>query len=109
MNGILQSGGQPEIQPCEYQFPVATFLDAIALAATFTDVVLGTLPEARTLHFPFQSKLSFFFFASAICLLSHMRYYSGSDVLKCSFSNPSFRRPVIPIAQVLLHLHDRQR
>ena len=33
--------------PCEYVFPVSTFLDAIALAQTFTDVVLGTLPEAQ--------------------------------------------------------------
>ena len=35
------------IQPCQYQFPVSTFADAITLAQTFTDVVLGTLPEAQ--------------------------------------------------------------
>lgn len=33
--------------PCEYVFPVTTFLEAIALAQTFTDVVLGTLPGAQ--------------------------------------------------------------
>ena len=33
--------------PCQYQFPVTTFKDAIALAQTFTDVVLGTLPGAQ--------------------------------------------------------------
>lgn len=35
--------------PCEYDFPVSTFLEAVTLAQTFTDVVLGTLPEAQTL------------------------------------------------------------
>lgn len=35
------------IAPCEYMFPVATFVDAVALAQTFTDVVLGTLQEAQ--------------------------------------------------------------
>lgn len=33
------------IQPCEYYFPVQDFGSAIALAATFTDVVLGTLQD----------------------------------------------------------------
>lgn len=41
------SGGQPAIAPCKYQFPVTNFTQAIALAQTFTDVVLGTLPEAQ--------------------------------------------------------------
>lgn len=41
------NAGQMTITPCEYMFPVATFADAIALAQTFTDVVLGTLPEAQ--------------------------------------------------------------
>ena len=47
MNGILKNAGRPEIQPCQYQFPISTFLEAITLANTFTDVVLGTLPEAQ--------------------------------------------------------------
>ena len=47
VNGILQSGGQAPIAPCAYQFPVSTFLSAITLAQTFTDVVLGTLPQAQ--------------------------------------------------------------
>lgn len=33
------------IQPCEYAFPVQDFKSAIDLAATFTDVVLGTLQD----------------------------------------------------------------
>lgn len=37
------------IKPCEYQFPVTSFISAIALAQTFTDVVLGTLPEAQAI------------------------------------------------------------
>lgn len=36
---------QNEIQPCEYHFPVSDFKSAIALAATFTDLVLGTLQD----------------------------------------------------------------
>lgn len=35
--------------PCEYQFPVTNFIQAIALAQTFTDIVLGTLPEAQAI------------------------------------------------------------
>ncbi|KAF3384410.1 hypothetical protein F1880_002382 [Penicillium rolfsii] len=34
-----------KIQPCKYSFPVSDFKSAIALAATFTDVVLGTLQD----------------------------------------------------------------
>lgn len=49
INGILASAKQPEIKPCEYQFPVSTFVEAITLAQTFTDIVLGTLPEAQTI------------------------------------------------------------
>ena len=41
------NAGETPISPCEYVFPVTTFLEAIALAQTFTDVVLGTLPEAQ--------------------------------------------------------------
>lgn len=46
-NGILASAGQTQIQPCEYVFPVDNFDDAINLARTFTDVVLGTLQDAQ--------------------------------------------------------------
>ena len=48
-NGILQSAGAPTISGCEYSFPVADFESAIVLAATFTDVVLGVLPQAQTI------------------------------------------------------------
>lgn len=34
--------------PCEYQFPVTCFTQAVLLAQTFTDIVLGTLPAAQT-------------------------------------------------------------
>lgn len=37
------------IQPCKYSFPVTDFLSAITLAQTFTDVVLGVLPQAQTI------------------------------------------------------------
>ena len=37
------------IEPCQYQFPVTNFLQAITLAQTFTDIVLGTLPAAQTI------------------------------------------------------------
>ena len=46
VNGILTTSGHDAIQPCKYTFPVDNFDDAIALAATFTDVVLGTLQAA---------------------------------------------------------------
>jgi len=46
-NGILASAGQDQIQPCQYVFPVDNFDDAIRLASTFTDVVLGTLQDAQ--------------------------------------------------------------
>jgi len=36
------------IQPCKYNFPVSTFDEAVNLANTFTDVVLGTLQDAAT-------------------------------------------------------------
>ncbi|KAF1345354.1 hypothetical protein BDV97DRAFT_320739 [Delphinella strobiligena] len=47
-NAILANAKATTIQPCQYDFPVATFDDAIALAQTFTDVVLGVLPLAQT-------------------------------------------------------------
>ena len=46
-NGILASAGAKTIAPCEYVFPVDNFDDAITLAFTFTDVVLGTLQDAQ--------------------------------------------------------------
>jgi len=42
---ILQSQNKSAIQPCQYKFPTTTFYDAIALAATFTDVVNGVLQD----------------------------------------------------------------
>ena len=35
------------ILPCQYNFPVSNFEDAIALASTFTDLVLGTLQDVQ--------------------------------------------------------------
>ena len=49
VNGILTSANQTAIKPCQYQFPVTSFAQAITLAQTFTDVVLGTLPEAQAI------------------------------------------------------------
>ena len=37
------------IQPCTYNFPVASYDDALKLAITFTDVVMGTLGAAQAL------------------------------------------------------------
>lgn len=37
------------LSTCEYKFPTTKFDDAIALAATFTDVVLGTLQDVATI------------------------------------------------------------
>jgi len=42
---VLSSQGQKPILPCQYMFPTTTFGDAIALAQTFTDVVMGTLQD----------------------------------------------------------------
>lgn len=44
-NTALAHFGYDEILPCEYKFPVATFEEAIVLASTFTNVVLGTLQD----------------------------------------------------------------
>jgi len=49
-NGALKHFGAAPILPCQYNFPVANFADAIALAATFTDVVMGTLQDV-IVHF----------------------------------------------------------
>ncbi|KAL9015615.1 MAG: hypothetical protein Q9185_006998 [Variospora sp. 1 TL-2023] len=45
--GILAGAGQPVIEPCQYDFPVSNFKEAILLAQTFTDIALGTLPEVQ--------------------------------------------------------------
>jgi hypothetical protein len=44
-NGALKHFSQAPIQPCKYSFPVTDFHSAIALAGTFTDLVLGTLQD----------------------------------------------------------------
>ncbi|KAF6223922.1 hypothetical protein HO133_010496 [Letharia lupina] len=49
VNGILMNANQTAIKPCQYQFPVTTFAQAVLLAQTFTDIVLGTLPEAQAI------------------------------------------------------------
>jgi hypothetical protein len=48
-NNALVHFNEDPFLPCEYNFPVTTFEDAIALAATFTDVVLGTLQDVQTI------------------------------------------------------------
>ncbi|VUC22092.1 unnamed protein product, partial [Clonostachys rosea] len=45
----LQAAGQFAPSPCQYQFPVAKLGDAVALAETFTAVVLGALQDANVL------------------------------------------------------------
>ncbi|KAF2736319.1 hypothetical protein EJ04DRAFT_169528 [Polyplosphaeria fusca] len=46
-NNALKAFKQEPIQPCKYSFPVTDFHAAIALAGTFTDVVLGTLQDVN--------------------------------------------------------------
>ncbi|CAK3916270.1 Hypothetical predicted protein [Lecanosticta acicola] len=46
-NAILQAAGRTTVQPCQYKFPTTDFDSAIALAKTFTDVVVGTLGGAQ--------------------------------------------------------------
>ena len=49
-NGALKHFNQVEIEPCKYNFPAVTdYSSAIALAATFTDLVLGTLQDVSEL------------------------------------------------------------
>jgi hypothetical protein len=48
-NGALMHFGGKAIEPCEYVFPVSNIDDAITLAQTFTDVVLGTLQNVVSL------------------------------------------------------------
>jgi hypothetical protein len=47
-NNALAHFNKGPILPCQYKFPVNTVEDAIALASTFTDVVLGTLQDVVT-------------------------------------------------------------
>lgn len=49
-NRALTALGQPIIQPCRYQFPSKRLPDAIWLAQTFTDVVLGTLQDVLAVY-----------------------------------------------------------
>jgi hypothetical protein len=46
-NGALSHFKIDPIQPCKYSFPVTDFQSAIKLAATFTDLVLGTLQDVN--------------------------------------------------------------
>lgn len=46
-NAILAAAGATPIKPCEYRFGVTNLKDAIALASTFTDVVLGALQTVQ--------------------------------------------------------------
>jgi hypothetical protein len=46
-NGALKKFNQQPIEACKYAFPVVDFQSAIALAGTFTDVVLGTLQDVN--------------------------------------------------------------
>lgn len=48
-NGALTHFNQGAILPCKYSFPVTNFTEAIRLAATFTDLVLGTLQDVSEL------------------------------------------------------------
>jgi hypothetical protein len=48
-NGALKHFNKDPIQPCQYNFPVTTFQEAIGLASTFTDVVLGTLQDVQSI------------------------------------------------------------
>jgi hypothetical protein len=46
-NGALKHFKVAPIEPCKYSFPVTDFQSAVALAQTFTDLVLGTLQEVN--------------------------------------------------------------
>ncbi|KAL9006299.1 MAG: hypothetical protein Q9188_000956 [Gyalolechia gomerana] len=48
-NAILAGAKQAPIAPCQYDFPVSTFKEAILLAQTFTDIALGTVPVVQSL------------------------------------------------------------
>ena len=44
-NNALRNFNAGPIQACSYNAPVDNFHDAIFLASTFTDIVLGTLAD----------------------------------------------------------------
>ncbi|KAI9666815.1 MAG: hypothetical protein M1831_001591 [Alyxoria varia] len=46
-NGALKALGSEQIQPCKYKFPVSNLEESITFAATFTNVVLGTLQDIQ--------------------------------------------------------------
>ena len=46
-NNALKRFKEEPIQPCKYSFPVTDFHSAIALAGTFTNLVLGTLQDVN--------------------------------------------------------------
>jgi hypothetical protein len=48
-NALAKFDPAGPVLPCQYNFPVNNLEDAIALASTFTDVVLGTLGDVATL------------------------------------------------------------
>ena len=48
-NEALKHFNQVPIEPCKYNFPVTDYASAIALAGTFTDLVLGTLQDVNEL------------------------------------------------------------
>lgn len=48
-NAILAGAGQATIAPCQYDFPVSNFGEAILLAQTFTDLALATIPVVQSL------------------------------------------------------------
>ena len=51
-NDALAHFNASVILPCEYNFPVSTFAEAVSLASTFTDVVLGTLARCANPFWP---------------------------------------------------------
>jgi hypothetical protein len=48
-NALAKFDPAGPVLPCQYNFPVKNLEEAIALASTFTDVVLGTLGDVATL------------------------------------------------------------
>lgn len=48
-NAILAGAKQPPTAPCQYDFPVSNFKEAILLAQTFTGIALGTIPAVQAL------------------------------------------------------------
>ncbi|TAQ89064.1 hypothetical protein B7494_g2645 [Chlorociboria aeruginascens] len=47
-NAALSSANATTIEPCQYDFPVSSLDEAIAMADLFTSVVLGVLPIAQS-------------------------------------------------------------